>query len=326
MIIFRWLSCLILTCILACADESDTQMPIADGGFDAEQDQSLVDAQLADSLVIADASLADASEPDSNPPLDMGRPAADCESWAALQNGGLQNALHEHLFSTYQPIQPTPNFGGMPDRYTTARQLMFTQVYRFLNEDTGGYVVQCVYTNDQAFTPPDRDPDDDLINCEHLWPRSRLNPDRGSRLYEHQQSDIHHLAPTRPTANSLRGSLKFGEVVRDRNLDASPSIAGKNTRGDQVFEPQDSTKGDIARALFYMSIRWGLPISADEEDVLRRWHREDAVQAEEYAKNDVIETLQGNRNPFVDCPNLVDRIVDFDAFEILDTPATLPFP
>ena len=214
-------------------------MSSSDAGFDAGQDQALVDAQRADISMTVDTSLLDASESDIAPPSDAGAPLPACELWSGLRNDALKDALHEHLFNAYRPIQPTPNFGGMPDRYTTARQLMFTQVYRFMDEESGAFVVQCVYTNDQAFTPPDRDPDDDLINCEHLWPRSRLNSDRSSRLYEHQQSDIHHLAPTRPSANSLRGSLKFGEVVRDRNLDASPSVAGKNTRGDQVFEPQD---------------------------------------------------------------------------------------
>ena len=70
----------------------------------------------------------------------------------------------------------------------------------------------------------------------------------------------------------------------------------------------------------------GLPISADEETILRQWHREDSVQSVEHEKNDVIESLQGNRNPFIDCPSLVDQIDDFDEFDIRDTPATLPFP
>ena len=66
----------------------------------------------------------------------------------------IEDALHEHLFNAYRPIQPTPNFGGMPDRYTTARQLMFTQVYRFMDEESGAFVVQCVYTNDEALHRP----------------------------------------------------------------------------------------------------------------------------------------------------------------------------
>ena len=124
----------------------------------------------------------------------------------------------------------------------------------------------------------------------------------------------------------LRGSLPFGDVVRDVNESASPSLAGKDSRGDRVFEPQDETKGDIARALFYMSIRWGLNISSSEEASLRQWHRNDPVTMNELAQNDEVEMIQGNRNPFVDCPGLVEQVDAFDAFSTLDTAETLPFP
>ena len=311
-----------MTLFFACADE--TGEPPSQS--DAMADVSRLDASTS-IFDVGDPSAQDVGLADSGvDTVDVGGPVeSGCESWSNLTSNRLVDALHAHLVDTYQPIQPTPNFGGTPDRYTTARQMMFTRVFRFEDEERA-FVVQCVYTNDRAFTPPDRDPNSDLMNCEHIWPRARLNSDRNSRLYEHQQSDIHHLAPTRPTANSLRGSFKFGEVARDRNLSASPSVAGKNASGDQVFEPQDEVKGDIARAIFYMSVRWGLTISNDEEEVLRRWHDSDAVAGHEFAKNDVIESLQGNRNPFIDCPNLVDLVDDFEAFDGLDTVDSLPFP
>lgn len=314
---------LFLLCLLfACANDLEDSSALVDAASDVSIGDMSQPGTDMNTVTEVDSILPveDAGVRDAVVPVESG-----CESWSSLDSQRLVDALHEHLVVTYTPIRPTPNFGGMPDRYTTARQMMFTQVYRFEDEE-GAFVIQCIYTNDRAFSPPDRDPDDDLINCEHLFPRARLNSDRSSRLYEHQQSDIHHLAPTRPTANSLRGSFKFGEVVRDRNLNASPSVAGKDSRGEQVFEPQDEVKGDIARAIFYMSIRWGLTISSDEEAVLRGWHSSDGVAPHELAKNDVIEGLQGNRNPFIDCPNLVERVVDFEAFDSLDTVESLPFP
>ncbi len=322
MSVSRVLVLCLLSLFVACGHDSVHVTVSADAGMDAfTGDMSQPGADMEPTLV-NDRGLpaTDTAVQDAEAPVDSG-----CESWSSLDSRTLVDALHRHLVDTYRPIQPTPNFGGMPDRYTTARQMMFTRVYRFEDEE-GAFVIQCIYTNDRAFSPPDRDPDDDLINCEHLFPRARLNSDRSSRLYEHQQSDIHHLAPTRPSANSLRGSFKFGEVVRDRNLNASPSVAGKDTSGEQVFEPQDEVKGDIARAIFYMSVRWGLTISSDEESVLRRWHSSDRVAPHELAKNDVIEGLQGNRNPFIDCPNLVERVDDFEAFDGLDTVESLPFP
>lgn len=282
---------------------------------DAQSAMFGTDDQSLDSSFLSDA-MADMALPTN---------VAECETWDIVANEMLIDTLHQRLVDTYEPITPTPNFGGVPDRYTTARELMFTRVERYRRDDDV-FVVECIYTNDTAFTPPDRDPDGDDMNCEHLWPRARLDGDRNSRLYEHQQSDLHHLAPSRPSANSLRGSLPFGEVVRDVNDSASPSLAGINSRGERVFEPQDDVKGDIARSLFYMSIRWGLNISTTEEANLRAWHRSDPVHPEEVQQNDVIEMLQGNRNPFIDCPALVERIGAFDAFETLDTTDTLPFP
>lgn len=318
---------LFVTLIFAGCGDADDPAQVDQGvGLDA---QSVVpDRAVLDLGAALDANIA-------LEPADMGltqavdgaqvSAAENCSRWQASSAEGLSDSIHGHLSATYMPITPTPNFGGVPDRYTTARQMMFTRVERFLRDD-GVFVVECVYTNDTAFTPPDRDPDNDLMNCEHLWPRARLDGDRSSALYEHQQSDLHHLAPSRPSANSLRGSLHFGVVVRDVNLDALPSKAGLDERGDRVFEPQDKVKGDLARVMFYMSLRWGLDIRSDEERILRDWHRFDPVSEEERSKNDEIETIQGNRNPFIDCPSLVDRIDDFEAFRSIDTNGTLPFP
>ena len=309
--------------LVACGEEAETSA--FDVGTSLELDVELIDRGVPDmsfdQMLESDSARPDATLTD----MAVLPSSADCTSWADVTNAQLVSTLHQHLVNTYVPITPTPNFGGNPDRYTTARQLMFTRVERFQRDDEV-YVVQCIYTNDTEFTPPDRDPDDDAINCEHIWPRARLDSDRSSRLYEHQQSDIHHLAPSRPSANSLRGSLPFGEVVRDANRSAEPSVEGRDERGDRVFEPQDSSKGDIARVLFYMSIRWGLNITGVEEMYLRQWHNADPVSLDEQAKNDERANIQGNRNPFIDCPNLVDRIDEFDAFTTVDTLQTLPFP
>ena len=319
--------CAVCVFCLGCAEDTQTANGVPDLGL-LESDQGQLDSTITSDMALAEPQDQAVVMADTQPtePTDAFVPLnAACEDWQAFSSTAMVGALHRHLSSTYRPITPTPNFGGQPDRYTTARQLMFTRVARYQN-DENAYEVSCIYTNDTAFAPPDRDPDDEAINCEHVWPRARLDDDRSSALYEHQQSDIHHLAPTRPEANSLRGSLSFGDVVRDENRSATPSLAGLDQRGDRVFEPQDPVKGDIARIIFYMSIRWGLAVSRSEESTLRNWHRQDPVNMDERDKNDVIESLQGNRNPFIDCPELVERIDDFEAFAIEDTSSDLPFP
>ncbi len=80
-----------------------------------------------------------------------------------------------------------------------------------------------------------------------------------------------------------------------------------------VFEPRDDHTGDVARAMFYMSTRYWMPIPAAMEVDLRAWHTQDPADAAEIARNDRIEAVpnQNNRNPFVDFPNLVGQISDF---------------
>lgn len=319
-----------LICV-GCADENQPlDMPgdaILDSAVDAldraiveDSDQSDFDLGV-DALLVFDAEVESDVESASDAILNDGM----CDAWQSLSGGALRDALHRYVQEAYEPVTPNVNQGGMPDRYTTARQLMFTRVFR--NTDgPGEATVACVYTNDETFAPSNRDPDNNAMNCEHVWPRARLASDRNSALYEHQQSDIHHLAPTRPEANSRRGSNRFGVVVRDVDNAHRPSKAGKDQYGDEVFEPQDAKKGDIARMLFYMSIRWGLDMSNREEDALREWHSFDRVDDEERARNDAIEMVQGNRNPFIDCPAVIGRLGDFDSFPIQDSAATLPFP
>lgn len=104
-----------------------------------------------------------------------------------------------------------------------------------------------------------------------------------------------------------------------------------NCSAHSVFEPIDSFKGDIARSLFYFAVRYYKDngdinqsqaymigpapynhIPPYEEIVLRRWHREDPVsQAEINRNNKIFNDYQHNRNPFIDRPDLVDRISDF---------------
>ena len=145
-------------------------------------------------------------------------------------------------------------------------------------------------------------------------------------LYEHQQSDIHTLMPSQPDANSSRGSLRFGIVTSNRNLDHAPSVVGTNGSGQMVFQPRPDRAGDVARMIFYFSIRWGRSIERTEASILRQWHVSDPVSARERERNDRTEAAQGNRNPFVDCPSMVERISRFESFDILDSEAALPLP
>ncbi|MCA9539209.1 MAG: endonuclease [Myxococcales bacterium] len=241
-----------------------------------------------------------------------------------MDDDALVAALHRELHEAYRPIEVQPDLGGNPNRYTTARFLMFTQV-EYVPGPDGQLGQECVYTGRFAVTPEGEEPARDAINCEHTWPRSRMAAEDTLR-YSHEQSDIHHLLPTDPNVNSARGSLPFGDVMSVQNGSFRPALIGDDGAGHLVFEPRDERKGDVARVIFYFATRWGTGLAAYEEAPLRRWMVDDPVDARERRRNDLIEAIQGNRNPYIDCPELVGRIADFAEFEPLDTEQSLPAP
>lgn len=156
---------------------------------------------------------------------------------------------------------------------------------------------------------PQQIPDDKVVNVEHTWPQSRFG-----RQYpaEMQKSDLHHLFPTDSQMNSVRSSFPFGEVVRgEKPLKCQTVRFGQSPSGRPVFEPPMNHRGNVARALFYFSTRYGLQIDQEEEFFLRKWNREDPVDENEMLRNNEIQKTQGSRNPFVDYPDLADRISDF---------------
>ena len=141
------------------------------------------------------------------------------------------------------------------------------------------------------------------------------------------RSDLHQVFPVDGYVNNLRGSLPFAPVGRGSET-TNGSLRGDSQLcdfGGDAFEPVDAFKGDLARAVLYMSVRyrgedsgWSSSSASDGaslepwfEQVLVAWHIEDPVSDKERARNDEVEALQGNRNPFVDRPELVCRIADF---------------
>lgn len=302
---------------MAAADMAPDAAPADMQPTDMRTDGSVADGAPLD-MTPADMLPPDMTVPDMAPP-DMGGPDR-CARWAGVADDALVQAVHAELVATYRPVQPEPDRGGNLNRYTTARHAMFVDVERPLRGDG----VECVYTGRFVATGPDAEPDHGNVNAEHVWPRSRMHEDEDGPLYEHQQSDVHHLYPSDSDANSTRGSARYGEVVGDRNLDFLPAVEGLDRNGDRVFEPRDERKGDIARAVLYFSIRWGRGVGPSEEEALRAWVVSDPVDDRERQRNDLVEQVQGNRNPFVDCPELVPRIADFADFVPGDRNLPLP--
>ncbi|MCB0637573.1 MAG: endonuclease [Lewinella sp.] len=205
--------------------------------------------------------------------------------------------------------------------YRDARDTMYALI------DRQGDSVYCVYTHYARYLAPGEDPSQylyqdgspDGINCEHAWPRSR-GGDGG-----HAFSDMHHLFPTRVDINQARGNAPFGEVHDHRtrrwfwlgqersDLPPEATIDEYSELGDGRFEPREASKGDIARAIFY--IRTIYPESAESPffaaqfSTLRYWHEHDLPDEKEIRRTWAIAHYQdGKPNPFVLDPTLVARL------------------
>ncbi|MCB0410967.1 MAG: endonuclease [Bdellovibrionales bacterium] len=197
--------------------------------------------------------------------------------------------------------------------YQAARKFLFG--YLHLQNDAGGYYIKCVYCNTEYHETefgsqppaPDAIPDPRVINTEHTWPQSRFSKKASKDL---QKSDLHALFTTTPRANTSRSNLEFGRVSLVESRPCEDSQRGQE-KHKHVFEPPDSHKGNVARALFYFSMRYHLKISPREEETLRIWNQLDPVDEDELWRNDEIEKYQGNRNPFIDHPEAVSLIQDF---------------
>ena len=158
------------------------------------------------------------------------------------------------------------------------------------------------------------------LNAEHTWPQS-LGADN-----DPPESDLHHLFAADETANNRRSNNPFGNVVRDTTyvsaLVTTPeeqSVLGRDAQGRLVFEPRDSKKGDIARALLYFYVRYNYQRPTGfslanfniEEATLLEWARQDPPDAYERARHNLVYRAQGNRNPFIDRPDFLDAVGDF---------------
>lgn len=178
-------------------------------------------------------------------------------------------------------------------------------------------------------------------NREHSLPKSWFND------ASPMNTDLFHLYPTDTYVNGKRGNYAFGEVSSPTWTSKNDSKLGRNAYpgySGTVFEPIDAYKGDFARTYFYMATRyinenlgqntnsmftksnldpWAL-------NMLVKWHKNDPVSQKEIDRNNAVYNIQGNRNPFIDYPELVgiifgvDSIFPFDPEGEIEPPVTDP--
>jgi endonuclease I len=181
-----------------------------------------------------------------------------------------------------------------------------------------------------------------LYQREHSWPSSYGFPNDGSSNYPF--TDVHHLHLSDPSYNASRGNLPFGgcsSSCAERPTDLTNGVGGgtgvypgnSNWRGAGFWEVWWHRRGDIARGLLYMDLRYegGFhPITGAAEpdliltdnpalivtsggqnaevahmgllSVLLAWHEADPPDVRDQDRNEAACAAQGNRNPFTDRP------------------------
>ena len=160
------------------------------------------------------------------------------------------------------------------------------------------------------------------MHKEHSFPKSWWG---GTEVEAY--TDLNHLYPSDGDANMAKSNYPLGEVG-SASFDNGVTKVGRAVTGlgggaEKVFEPADEYKGDFARTYFYMvtmyqSYTWKYTYMLEQNTyptlkewaykMLLRWSRQDPVSQKEINRNEVVYQRQGNRNPFIDFPELAEYI------------------
>lgn len=170
------------------------------------------------------------------------------------------------------------------------------------------------------------------FNREHVWPKSH-----GNFVESGAGSDLHHLRPTDQNTNSTRNNMTMGNVREKTGYNVSTYKGASSTTSiwyissykengcDGLVEVRDGVKGDVARIFLYVYVAYGgissnvnlfTSVSSygsnsndgtkviESLETLLEWNAMDPVDSWEMERNDLVEKVQGNRNVFIDYPEL----------------------
>ena len=164
------------------------------------------------------------------------------------------------------------------------------------------------------------------FNKEHIWAQSH-GIDEQAPGY----SDMHHIRASNNDMNNKRGNLDFDNC---QGKSGATELNGCYYISNKAWEPPDSAKGDVARAMLYMDVRYenkynskydlelvdSIPTTTTGNQfgklsTLLAWNELDPVDAFETNRNELIyTTYQGNRNPFIDHPDWARAVFDPDNY------------
>lgn len=213
---------------------------------------------------------------------------------------------------------------GRRYRYGSGEKKSWDGFYH-TDRDTNTNQVLDMYSNEVRYFNPEK-PTASVagFDIEHMLPKSWWGGDVNPAY-----CDLFHLVPGDASANRSKSNHAPG-IPADSSFNNGSFVTGQDTiHGLQrVFCPADEYKGDFARAYFYIaacygdSLTWletgepGAAVTNESwqefrpwlRDLLLGWHRMDPVSEKEKARAIEVNKIQGNRNPFIDYPELVEYI------------------
>lgn len=220
-------------------------------------------------------------------------PIAD--SFTSRDGGTLFDTLHSHLEKTHKPTGELP----ADDLYGEVDRRPDGALYYLYSGEGPKQEEQATERNGR---------DLESFNIEHVVPKSWFDAQQPMR------DDMHHLFTEERKCNSDRGNLPLREA--GPGAEKLESCGLMRTSHGKAFEPLHG-KGEAARAILYFVTRYPGEVGdsskeMDSTDIakLLEWHEQYPVTDYELHRNEVIEAKQGNRNPFIDYPELA-RKIDF---------------
>lgn len=185
-----------------------------------------------------------------------------------------------------------------------------------------GNVVWDMYSNCVRYYPNKLGDSGCSLNIEHSLPKSWWGG-TNNEAYK----DLYNLNPSDQRANGQKSNYAPGHVKKGDKFDNGSfrmDSKSQSQYGYICWEPAEEYRGDFARTYFYMAtayeyLDWTayadyisnasyLMFSETIQQVLLDWHRADPVSDKERCRMDVISNIQGNRNPYIDYPDLIEYI------------------
>ena len=173
----------------------------------------------------------------------------------------------------------------------------------------GGWSLYCGY----KFAAGGKTVNGLTIEIEHIYPTALMAVHSGchnrmqcretkNSTFIQMEADLHNLYPAWQTVITHKINYRFGLVTGEDWRFDDCDLEWKTG----VVEPRNIARGNIARSMLYMHSRYKIPVNKDTLSLFKVWNKIDPPSKQEKARNNIIERMQGNRNPYIDKPGIVE--------------------